>query len=80
LGNTFDDGENDLKITVDPISANKMIDFIETGKGYILLEELCKLFLPAIAFIEKDFKISRRFSFIMSDENNTTFLGVNSFI
>ena len=81
LGNTFDDGENDLKITVGPISADRMIDFIETGKGYILLEQLCELFLSANAFVTKDFKILPEDSaFILSDENNTTFLGVNSFI
>ena len=81
LGNSFDDGENDLKITVGPISADKMIDFIETGRGYILLEYLCELFLPANAFVSKDFRILPEDStFILSDENNTTFLGVNSFI
>ncbi|MDR2917875.1 MAG: type VI secretion system baseplate subunit TssG [Tannerella sp.] len=81
LGNTFDDGENDLKITVGQISANQMIDFIETGKGYILLEQLCDLFLPANAFVIKEFKILPEDSaFILSDGNNTTFLGVNSFI
>jgi len=81
LGDSFDDGENDLKVTIGEISAEKMIDFVETGKGYILLEELCKLFLPANAFIKKEFIITPEDSaFILSDENNTTFLGVNSFI
>ena len=81
LGNSFDDGENDLKITIGPISAGRMIDFIETGKGYILLEQLCGLLFPANAFIVKQFKIlPEDLAFILSDEDNTTFLGVNSFI
>jgi len=81
LGNSFDDGEYDLKLTVGPISARKMIDFIETGKGYRLLELLCDLFLPVGAFVVKEFKILPEDSaFILSDEQHTTFLGVNSFI
>lgn len=80
LGNSFDDGEYDIKITVGPISALRMVDFIETGKGYCLLELLCDLFLPVGAFVEKEFKIIPEDSaFILSDKENTTFLGVNSF-
>jgi hypothetical protein len=81
LGDSFDDGESDLKITLGPISSRRMIDFIEGHKDYELLEILCDMFLPASAFVVKEFKILPEDSaFILSDENTTTFLGINSFI
>ena len=81
LGDTFDDGEYDLKLTLGPLSANRMRDFLETAKGYRILEELCALFLPVNLFVAKEFKIDPADSeFILSDADNTTFLGINSFI
>ena len=81
LGNTFDDGEFDLKITIGAISADRMRDFLETAKGTIILDELCKLFFPINLFITKDYIIDPEDSaFILSDETHTTYLGINSFI
>ena len=81
LDDTFDDGEDDLKITVGPISAKRMVNFIEGNKDYELLEILCDMFLPVSAFVVKDFKIAPEDSaFILSDEHTTTYLGINSFI
>jgi len=80
-GSSFDDGEFDLRVTVGPISAHRMLDFIEPANGYRLLDELCELFLPADRFIIKEFKIlPEESTLILSDEKHTTFLGVNSFI
>jgi len=81
LGHSFDDGQSDLKLTVGPVSSRRMIDFIEGGKDYELLEILCDLFLPASAFVFKEFKILPEDSiFVLSSENAVTFLGLNSFI
>ena len=81
LGNKFDDGEYDLNVTIGPISAERMRGFLETAKEYRILDELCGLFLPANTFVEIDFKIDPEDSaFVLSDENNEAFLGINSFI
>ena len=81
LGDTFDDGEWDLKLTVGSISAKRMVDFIEGRKDRILLDILCDMFLPVGAFLVTDFIIVPEDSmFILSDENTTTYLGINSFI
>lgn len=81
LGESFDDGEPDLKITVGPLSAKRMVDFIEGHKDYELLEILCDMFLPVGAFVVREFKILPEDSaFVLSDEHASTYLGVNSFI
>lgn len=81
LGNQFDDGEYDLKVTIGPISAEKMKDYLKTAKGYQILENLCDTFLPANTFVVYDFIIDQQDSeFILSDDSNTTYLGINSFI
>ena len=81
LGDSFDDGESDLKITVGPVSSHRMIDFIEGHKDYELLEILCDLFLPVSAFVVKDFEtLPEDSAFILSDKNTDTYLGINTFI
>lgn len=81
LGNSFDDGESDLKIRIGPISATRMRDFLETAKGSIILDELCALFFPVNLFITKEFIIDPADSeFILSDENHETYLGINSYL
>ena len=76
LGNSFDDGEYDLKITVGPISAKRMRGFLETAKEYLILQELIALFLPANQFVITEFKIDPEDSvFTLSNENNSTYLG-----
>lgn len=81
LGNSFDDGEYDLKMTIGPISAMRMRDFLETAKGSVILDELCELFFQANLFITKEFIIDPADSeFILSDENHETYLGINSFL
>jgi hypothetical protein len=81
LGHSFDDGESDLKVTIGPISSNRMIDFIAGGKDDELLEILFDLFLPVSAFAVKEFKILPEDAvFVLSGENAVTFLGINSFI
>lgn len=81
LGSQFDDGEYDLKITVGPIPAKTMRNFLKTAKDYKILESLCEMFLPVNTFYITDFIIDPEDSkFILSDENNETFLGINSFI
>lgn len=81
LGNTFDDGIFDLKITIGPISADRMRDFLDTAKGTILLDALCKLFFPSNLFVAKDFILDPKdCEFILSDDAHATYLGINSFI
>lgn len=81
LGHQFDDGEYDLKITVGPISAKTMRNYLKTAKGYQILESLCEMFLPVNTFYITDFIIDPEDSeLILSDDENETFLGVNSFI
>jgi hypothetical protein len=81
LDKEFDDGIYDLKLTIGPISAGTMKNFLETSKGYRILESLCEIFLPAHVFVVKDFIIDPQdSSFILSDDTNTTYLGINSFI
>ena len=81
LGKKFDDAIYDLKVTIGPISAEMMKNFLETAKGYKILESLLETFLPAHAFIVKEFIIDPKDSkFILSNESNSTFLGINSFI
>lgn len=81
LGNQFDDGDFDLKITIGPIPSKRMLGFLETAKEYRLLTMLCKLFLPAGCFVEKEFLIIPEDSnFILSNEDHHTFLGINSYL
>lgn len=81
LGNQFDDGVYDLKLIIGPIPAKVMKDYLETAKGYKVLEALCDIFFPANLFVVKDFKISSEDSiFTLSDDKNETYLGINSFI
>ncbi len=81
LGETFDDGEYDLKLIVGPISADRMRDFLETAPGYRILEELCTLFFSINLTVVKEFKIDPAdCEFILSDDTHSTYLGINSFI
>lgn len=81
LGKQFDDAIYDLKLTIGPIPAETMKNYLETAKGYKVLESLSEVFLPAHAFVVKDFIIDPQDSqFILSDDTHTTYLGINSFI
>lgn len=80
LGKQFDDGVYDLKLTLGPLSAVAMKHFIEPAEGYQILDRLCEIFLPAHAFIVKEYVIDPQDAvFTLSDEKNATFLGINSF-
>lgn len=81
LGHSFDDGLYDLKMTIGPVSAEGMEQFLERGKGSVILDTLCELFLPADVFIVKEFNISSEdASFILSSAAQVTYLGINTFI
>ncbi len=81
LGNTFDDGISDLKITIGQLSANRMRGFLETASERIVLDMLLEIFLPDETYAVIDFKIDPEDSqFILSDDTHTTYLGINSFI
>lgn len=81
LGNTFDDGYYDLKMSIGPIPARKMPFFLETSPGDKLIDKLCTLFLPCNCFIVKEFKLLPEDSeFILSDKEKITYLGINTFI
>lgn len=82
LGDLFDDGIDDLKVTIGPISAKKMNYFMPPNKGGFILDKLCDLLLTADAFIVKDFKISPEDSvFILSDDKAiNSQLGLDTFL
>jgi hypothetical protein len=80
LGNKFDDGINDLKITIGYLSVDRMRGFLETAYEYNVLIELLTIFLPDEAFSTIEFKIDPADSvFMLSDENHSTYLSINSF-
>lgn len=81
LGKSFDDGVYDLKMTIGPISSKKMEFFLETNVGYTILDILCQLFFRGDIYIIKDFKISSEdAAFILSGEDQVSYLGINTFI
>ena len=81
LGTTFDDGIKDLKITIGPISANRMRGFLETAHEHTVLIMLVDLFIQDELFFIFDYKIDPEDSiFTLSDENFSTYLGINSYI
>ena len=81
LGNTFDDGISDLKITIGYLSTNRMRGFLETAPERIVLDMLLEIFIPDETYAVIEFKIDPEDSkFILSDDTHTTYLGINSFI
>jgi len=81
LGNSFDDGIYDLKMTIGPIPAKQMAYFLETGVGYKILDTLCQLFFSANIFIVREFKVyPEDASFILSSHEDLAYLGINTFI
>lgn len=81
LGNAFDDGIHDLKITIGYLSADRMGGFLETAHEHTILLMLLDIFLPDETFSVIEFKVDPADSeFTLSDENNSTYLGINSFI
>lgn len=81
LGKSFDDGQYDLKITIGPISSERMRQFLETAHDYIVLINLCELFFPDQVNIIFDFKIDPADSeFILSDDIHATYLGISSYL
>lgn len=81
LGDTFDDGIDDLKITIGPVSAGRMRGFLETAHEHTILLMLLDIFLPDETFFILNYKIDPEDSiFTLSDEHQSTYLGINSFI
>lgn len=81
IGDVFDDGIDDLKVTVGPISAEKMEFFMAPNNGVFVLDRLCDLLLTADTFIVKDFKVSPEDSvFLLSGESAISQLGLNTFL
>jgi hypothetical protein len=81
LGKMIDDGQDDVQLTVGPISAKQMEYFLETADGNAILDNLCFLFLPCDTFVKKEFDIYPEDSaFILSYGNVNTYLGINTFL
>jgi len=81
LGNTFNDGEYDLKVRIGPMSALKMKNFLKGEKNDRILNSLCQLFLPAHVFFVMDYVLDPEDSiFILSTPQTVTWLGINSYI
>jgi len=79
LGNTFDDGQYDIQINIGPIPAKKMVDFLETSTGTIILDFLCMLLFSAQTFVVKEFKIYPEDSAFILDHEDTL-LGITTYI
>lgn len=80
-GRSFDDGLFDLKVTIGPISGDDMRTYLGNGKGSIILDYLCNILIPGNIFIVKDYIIDQKESiFKLSDENHTSYLGINTFL
>lgn len=81
FGKTFDDGMYDIKITIGPESAKKMTNFFEPEIGNQILDSLSQLFFPGDTFVVKEFKVlPKDAAFVLSNEDNITFLGINTFL
>ena len=81
LGNTFNDGQYDLKVCVGPMSALKMKDFLQGEKNDRILNELCQLFFPANVFKVMEYILDPEDSrFILSTNQIATYLGINSYV
>jgi hypothetical protein len=81
LGNTFNDGLYDMKIWIGPMPALKMKQFLEGEIADRILNELCRLFIPSNVFIVKEYILDPEDSvFILSSEEKSTWLGINSYI
>jgi len=80
-GRSFDDGLFDLKLTVGPISGEEMRTYLGDGRRNIILDYLCRLFLPGNVFVIKDYIIDQEESvFKLSDQEHTSYLGINTFL
>jgi len=81
LGNTFDDGLYDIKLVIGPISAKRMNFFLKPSLGDTILNMLCGLFFSGNVFIIREFRlIPEDANFVLSTEDTTTYLGLNTFI
>ncbi|MDR0714668.1 MAG: type VI secretion system baseplate subunit TssG [Bacteroidales bacterium] len=80
-GNTFNDGQYDIKMRIGPMSALRMKAFLKDGTADRILSHLCRLFLPGNVFIVREYIIDPLDSaFILSTDRIDTYLGINSFI
>jgi hypothetical protein len=80
-GDTFNDGQYDIKIRVGAMPASRMKAFLEGGPADRVLSRLCRLFLPANVFVVREYVIDPRDSaFILSTDGTDTYLGINSFV
>jgi len=81
LGNTFDDGLYDIKLVIGPISARRMNFFLKPSLGDTILNMLCDLFFSGNVFIVREFRlIPEDANFVLSTKDQTTYLGLNTFI
>lgn len=81
LGSSFDDGLFDIKVTLGPISGDEMRNYLGDANGAKVFDYLCKLLLPGNAFVIKDYIIAQKEAvFRLSDENHTSYLGINTFL
>ncbi len=81
LGNTFDDGQLDLKVIIGPLSVEKMEFYLKDPNGIAILNMLYKLFFPAALFVIQEFRLNPKDAdFILSGENKNSYLGINTFL
>ncbi|MDR2809305.1 MAG: type VI secretion system baseplate subunit TssG [Tannerellaceae bacterium] len=80
-GNTFNDGQYDIKMRIGAMSALRMKAFLKDGTSDRILSHLCRLFLPGNVFVVREYIIDPRDSaFILSTDRIETYLGINSFV
>jgi len=81
MGNTFNDGQYDMKVRIGPMSALKMKDFLQGAKNDRILDCLYPLFTPANIFITTEYILEPEDSvFVLSSDQTATWLGINSYV
>lgn len=81
LGNSFDDGYFRILVEIGPISAKRVEFFIEGSRGQNILKILNGMLLPADKEIEIRYIIEQDDAiFRLSDEENVSYLGINTYL
>ena len=79
LGNTFNDGEPAVELTIGPLKDHNVLDFVPGGKSLKAIDILLEYFMP----VEIDVKLKilvdeSTFNFTLNDSKNSCRLGFNT--
>lgn len=75
------DGQRDTQMIIKDIPQERIVEFLQNGKGIQIIEEMISMLFPADAEVEVKFIIKDEGPFILSDDNQTgSRLGIESHI